>query len=106
VAKKQIIQYVDDLSGEESGDIATIQFAVDGSIFEIDLTAANAEKLRADLEPYIRVARKVRGRRTQTASSNGSDASKIREWAQAQGISVPARGRIPKDVSDRYRAAN
>lgn len=35
-----------------------------------------------------------------------SESRKVREWAAAEGLDVPARGRIPADVLDAYRAAH
>ena len=34
-----------------------------------------------------------------------SDRKAVRKWAQANGIEVSARGRIPAEIVERYRAA-
>ncbi|MGW0323143.1 Lsr2 family DNA-binding protein [Streptomyces flavidovirens] len=37
--------------------------------------------------------------------ARGSDAAKVHEWAQSQGIEVNRRGRVPADLMERYNAA-
>ena len=44
-----------------------------------------------------------RGRKP--ASSTPTDSQAVRKWAQANGIEVSARGRIPTEIVERYRAA-
>lgn len=109
-------QLVDDLTGDiiEAGGGRTVQFAFDGSSYEIDLTEENAEKLREAFTDYVAAARKVsggRGSRQAATSSSKSRSSadelaKIREWAAANGFEVAARGRISQQVRDAYDAAN
>jgi len=49
----QRVQYmlVDDLDGTEA--VETVSFSLDGVSYEIDLTAANAKKLRNDLAAWV-----------------------------------------------------
>jgi hypothetical protein len=50
-------------------------------------------------------------RRKAVASTNGSkskrefDIARLREWAGANDVTVPARGRIPQAVVDQYKQA-
>lgn len=114
LAQKVTTHLVDDLTGDtiEAGEGRTVQFAFDGSSYEIDLTDGNAEKLREALSDYIAAARKVSGRSsrgTAAASkgrSNPDDLARIRVWAMANGHQVAARGRISQQVRDAYEAAN
>ncbi|MBF4592383.1 Lsr2 family protein [Curtobacterium flaccumfaciens] len=113
MAQKITTTLVDDLTGDiiEEGAGKTVQFGFDGAAYEIDLTDANAEKLREALSVYVAVARKVGGRatRSRTSSAGRTDAhelAKIREWAAANGHEVAARGRISQAVRDAYAAAN
>ncbi len=113
MAQKVTTHLVDDLTGDtiESGAGRTVQFAFDGSSYEIDLTEENADKLRDALSDYIAAARKVSGRATRSAGpakgrSNPDDLAKIRVWAMANGHQVAARGRISQEVRDAYDAAN
>jgi hypothetical protein len=113
VAQKVTTHLVDDLTGDtiEPGTGRTMQFAFDGSSYEIDLTDANTDKLREALSDYIAAARKLSGRGSRTTStakdrSNSNDLAKIRVWAMANGHQVAARGRISQAVRDAYEAAN
>jgi len=65
VAKRIETSRLDDLDGSTAAD-ETIRFAVDGSLYEIDLTARNAAEFRSTLNVYVGAARKVTGRRFKT----------------------------------------
>lgn len=65
MAKRLEITRVDDLDGASGAD-ETIRFAVDGSDYEIDLTARNAAEFRSALNVYVGAARKIGGRRFKT----------------------------------------
>lgn len=116
MAQKVTTHLVDDLTGDviESGKGRTVQFAFDGSSYEIDLTDDNADNLREAFSDYIAAARKVSGRSGRTTSpsagakgrSDPDELAKIREWAAANGHDVAARGRISQQVRDAYDAAN
>lgn len=112
MAKQTFVQLVDDLSGEsiEEGAGRTVRFSFDGADYEIDLTNAHIEELSSSLEQYVRASRRVSGRRqggraASTSRKGGSgETAAIREWAQAEGIPVATRGRIPADLVERYRS--
>lgn len=117
MAQKVTIHLVDDLTGDiiETGKGHTVQFAFDGSNYEIDLTDDNTDNLREAFADYIAAARKVSGHGGRTTSpsaagakgrSNPDELAKIREWAAANGYEVAARGRISQRVRDAYAAAN
>lgn len=110
MSQKTIIQLVDDIDGRElnPGEGETVTFALDGTTYELDLSAKNADKFRGVFQDYIAAGRKVtgsRGNSSRTKSNSSGDAKAIREWAQAQGLDVPARGRIPAPVREQYEAA-
>jgi hypothetical protein len=44
VAQKTIVTLIDDLTGEEAEDITTVEFALEGITYEIDLADENAAK--------------------------------------------------------------
>ena len=108
MAQKVHIVLEDDLDGSEATE--TVSFALDGTSYEIDLNADNAGQLRDALAVYIGHGRKVTGagRRggRRPASSGGTSAKEVREWARANGYDVPDRGRIPAEVRSAYEAAN
>jgi len=110
MAQTVLVQLVDDLDGTTSDSISTVQFGLDGVTYEIDLTDSNASRMRELFSDYVASGRRTGGRikRGSATGSNGSgnnDASQIREWAQANGIELAARGRIPAHVAESYREA-
>ncbi len=114
MVQRVITLFTDDISGEQGDDIATHTFSVDGIGYEIDLGADNYDKLLEALAPFIRHGRKTgsarRGQAKQSAgggsTASGPDPVKVRAWAKEQGIEVSPRGRIPRDVIERYESAN
>jgi hypothetical protein len=111
MAQRIVVQYVDDLDGTPLSDGAggTVSFGLDGTSYEVDLSNANAERLRSALAEFVAVSRKVGGRtgsrRSSTARSSSSvNAAAVREWARAQGIQVSERGRVSADVIESYNA--
>lgn len=106
MAQKIITLLEDDIDGGEAAE--TVSFSLDGSTYEIDLSDKNAAKLREELALYVSKGRKVAGasRRAKRASSPGTAPGEIRDWAVAQGLDIPARGRIPASVREAYYAAH
>ena len=51
MAKTVIVKLTDDLDGGDADE--TVYFALDGKSYEIDVSAANAAKLREALKPFI-----------------------------------------------------
>lgn len=111
MAQKVLVQLVDDLDGTSSEDVSTVLFGLDGASYEIDLSDANAERLRDALTEYIGSARRTGGRikrgtnpSSGQASSNG-EAGQIRAWANENGFELSGRGRIPSHVAEAYKEA-
>jgi len=98
---------IDDIDGGEAA--GTVRFALDGTEYEIDLSAAHSDELRTALVQYLTHARRTGGTAKSGARSRrGSaavDTSKVREWAKEQGIEVKERGRVPAGVLERYKTA-
>jgi hypothetical protein len=98
----------DDLEGGEADE--TVQSALDGKDYEIDLSTANAEKLREALHPYAAAGRKAGRTQARSAGARASksdpDTAKIRAWAKENGHEVSDRGRIHQSVKDAYYAAH
>ncbi len=111
MAKRVITLVTDDISGETSDDVATHTFSVDGIFYEIDLGADNYDRLLEVLSPYISSGRKSgavakRGPAKRRAADAGPDPATVRRWAKEQGIDVSLRGRVPKEVIEKYNAAH
>ncbi|HYT09900.1 MAG TPA: Lsr2 family protein [Mycobacteriales bacterium] len=113
MAKKVQTLLVDDLDGGEATE--TVNFSLDGSSYEIDLSAKNADELRDGLARYVGAARKAgrsggvtaptrsSGRRAGGGTSMDRDqAAAIRSWAKKQGLKVSDRGRIPASIIEQY----
>jgi len=108
MAQKVQVLLIDDLDGGEAEE--TVSFGIDGSTYEIDLSGANAAKLRAALAPFVEAARRAPSKRNsprgkQRSSSNRDRSAEIRAWAKAAGKQVSERGRIPQAIMDEYHAA-
>jgi hypothetical protein len=110
VAQKIEVRLVDDLNGEPADE--NVQFGIDGTEYEIDLSSSNAKELRGCLAPFVGAAR--RQRRSATAArthqsrpgalSTRDRNQAIRDWAKTQGLEVSDRGRIAQDIVARYDA--
>jgi len=122
-----IEKLIDDLDGSDAAE--TVTFGLDGAIFEIDLSKKNAAALRKSLDRYVTASRRSSPparatRRTTAPSTNGSkarpnapasssgskanrdyDLLQLREWAGANKVAIPSRGRIPQAVVAQYQAA-
>jgi hypothetical protein len=115
VAREMIEKLIDDLDGSDAAE--TVSFALDGASFEIDLSKKNAAAFRKSLDRYISAARRQGGsgptprRRASKSTSNRAkpkrdfDLAQLRDWAGANGVAVPSRGRIPQAIVEEYKAA-
>ena len=111
MASKTVITLTDDIDGSDASE--TLTFGLDGTTYELDLNEVHAEDLREVLAPFISVARRQGGRgpvRSVTPpkprASTEVDPKAVRSWAEANGVSVNARGRLKSEVIEQYRAAN
>jgi hypothetical protein len=112
VAQIQEIRLIDDLDGQEADE--TVEFGIDGKSYEIDLSTANAGKLRDALAEFVGSARRAGGRAkravasapTRRASVDREQNQAIREWARTHKMKVSDRGRIPSEVLEAYHQAN
>ena len=104
----------DDLDGSDD-DVSTVQFALDGTSFEIDLSAANEARLREKLARFVDAASPVkqpkavpakRAKKSVPVASTKEQTPAIREWAKAAGFAVSSRGRIAKTVQEAFDAAH
>ncbi|MDP9118386.1 MAG: Lsr2 family protein [Actinomycetota bacterium] len=112
MAQKHIVQLIDDLDGGAA--VETVRFAIDGSSYEIDLSAKNAGKLRDAVAVYVASGRRSSrggrptgsGRRAarSVARSDREQTQAIRAWARKNGHKVGEKGRIPAAVLAAYSA--
>ncbi len=107
MAKRVQVIHTDDLDGSEADE--TISFALDGVSYSIDLSSANARKLRDAFAPYIAAGERDRNARRSGSGrrkSGGTAATEIRAWAIAQGMQVSSRGRVSAEVREAYERAH
>lgn len=118
---------VDDIHGGLAAE--TVRFGVDGTAYEIDLSAVYAAELRQVLAPFVAAARPIsvaRGTASPqpsragvvavgTPASRGTsqrdtgqpdtgDPAEMREWARANGFPVGERGRISQEAREAFLA--
>ncbi|AGL19722.1 Lsr2 family protein [Actinoplanes sp. N902-109] len=113
MARQVITTLIDDLDGKPAD--RTVEFSLDGTAYTIDLSEANAGKLRKALDPFINAGTRIGragsarpvGRSAPVRTAGSRDENRlIREWAAQNGHQISERGRIPQSVSSAYRAAH
>ena len=114
MAQRVRIELTDDLLNDGTTADETVTFSLDGVSYEVDLSTANAAKLREDFAAWVGVARRVSGQRRQAGRpaakrgtrSGASSANEIRAWARENGFEVSDRGRVRDEVRAAYEAAH
>ncbi|KAB1503208.1 Lsr2 family protein [Corynebacterium sp. 320] len=109
MARREITQFFDDLDNSplSESEVKVVEFSFRGNDYIIDLSEENAETFANALQPYIQVARKKPATRGRATNRNKPQRNReIRAWAVANGIQVPARGRLSADIVARYDAAH
>lgn len=113
MAQKVIL--VDDLDLSEGDDVARREFPLLNRTFAIDLSDANHQRLNEALAFLDRILENSREVRQASRSKKAADTSPrlrgytltdVREWAREQEVEVPARGKVPDEVIERFIAAH
>ncbi len=121
MARTTIVRLTDDIDGSEAEQ--TVEFSYRGKSYSLDLNDHNASELDDVLAPYITAAEKAGGvksgassrgsrsggsrlRSSAGSTTSGPDPKDVRAWAETNGVQVSARGRIPANVIEQYKAAN
>ena len=87
-----------------------VRFGLDGTGYEIDLNAGHSRALREALARYVRAARRAGGSarrpaRGRAQGPGGLNSTEVRERANALGIEVEDRGRVPAEVVVTFKTA-
>jgi Lsr2 len=103
MAKTVIVKLTDDIDGGDADE--TVHFALDGRSYEIDLSEANASKLREALNLYVEKGRTSSGSRVRPSRASGrpveetlysqlsdDEKTRFRAWAR-----MPTARRISDD---------
>lgn len=106
MAQKVQVVLIDDIDGGHADE--TVRFALDGASYEIDLSTANAARLRNAFAEFVGHGRKSAGRPGSRRSrrADGGKSAEIRAWARGRGLPVNERGRIPADLAAQFEAAH
>lgn len=116
MATRIITTFTDDIDGSDGAE--TVEFALDGVGYQIDLSDKNSQKLREILGTYIQAGTRVgrigtaqhRPRSTQpqveSVRSSREENQAIREWATGNGMQLAERGRIPMHIVEAYHDRN
>jgi hypothetical protein len=107
MAKTLVEVLVDDLDGTEA--VESVRLGWNGQWRQLELSEKNLAALSKAIDRFWDAGRPMKadapGRRRTSAGTGGRDPRAIRVWAAENGIAVPSRGRIPRDVEDRYHEA-
>ena len=95
MARQVITTLIDDLDGKKAD--RTVEFSLDGINYTIDLSEANAGKLRKALDPYINAGTRL-GRAAARVSPRRPGAPAGRRPARATRIARSASGRRPTGI--------
>ena len=102
MAQRVRVDLVDDVDGSPAEE--SVNFALDGVNYVIDLSAENASKLRDALSLWVDHARRTGGRRTRGRRPTGDPtANEVRQWAKSQGYEVSERGRVSNEIREAYQ---
>jgi len=104
VAQKVQVTQVSDLDGGPADE--TVRFSLDTTDYEIDLSAEQAQEMRAGLAPFVGHARRKRSGRARRGKRQPSrpDLPDIRTYARARGYDINERGRVPGQIIAEYDA--
>lgn len=111
MAQIHTITVLDDINGQPEAEPRS--FAFDGVEYEIDLTDSTHATFEKAMRKYIEKGRRVghprrnvTRTRTHIPKVTGSTAV-VRDWARKNGYpDLAARGRIPKEIQDKFDAAH
>ncbi|WP_330358371.1 Lsr2 family protein [Streptomyces chartreusis] len=110
MAQKIVTVYTDDLTGQESEEVRTHTFSLDGVNYEIDLVSDNYDKLFEALAPFIGSGRKVgrtkRAGASPSQAAQGPSPEEMRAWARENNYPVNDRGRVPASLREAYAKAH
>jgi hypothetical protein len=113
--KQTIISLIDDVDGGEADE--TVSFALDGVSYEVDLSSANGDLLRAALAKFITNGRRAAkgtvvsinrpAKQATVARADREQTRAMREWINQQVPgAVRDKGRIPVKMMDAFHANN
>ena len=114
MARRTTVQMIDDVDGSliKDGQGETVEFAVGGVSYSIDLNSKHANELYDQFAFWIEHAEKVGGKKSRrngsaaAAKKGRQNLQDVRAWAKENGFEVSTRGRISQEIQDAYDAAH
>lgn len=111
MAQVVVKTFIDDIDGSVAE--RTFAYTVDGTDYEIDLSADNIKEFNDAIAGFVESSRKAPRRsaggskqRVVNPGANREQSHAVREWARANGITVSDRGRISAKVQEKFDAAH
>lgn len=106
MARRTVIDCDVDPTHEATQNLAV---ALNADAWELDVCDADAKKITDAIGRLIKSARPLNVRDLARRPSNGSgpeaDPTIVRAWAQANGLAVSDKGRVPEEIVNQWRAA-
>lgn len=107
MAKRQVIEVIDDIDGEVLAEYETVRFSLEGRTYEFDTSPAHATEFRKGLQKYLDVSRPVTRTAHRLVTTQNRDQTRaIRNWANSKGYKVSDRGRIPLHIQQAFHDAH
>jgi len=107
MAKTLIEVLVDDLDGSEA--VESVRLGWNGQWRQLELSEKNMAALSKAIDWFWDAGRPIKAdaatSRRRGGATGGRDPRAIRAWAADNGIAVPSRGRIPREIEERYNEA-
>lgn len=104
MAKQINVALIDDVDGSPATQ--TVKFAVGSEKYDLDLSDENAQRFNEAMRPFVlaakRVAKNAKAIRAADPGLATEQQQAIRDWCNAHGFPVAARGRIPKDAMEAF----
>ena len=93
MARRTIVIHTDDLGGKGTATPTTL--SLNGKKVTVDLNKRNIGDLERKLAKYFEAGQ----------GNAPADNAEVRKWAEQNGITLGARGRIPAAVRDAFNAS-
>ena len=109
MAQKVTTTMLCDIHNDDTEATSTSSFTLNHAAYEIDLCQKHTELLVKNLGAFTGAARKavpVRAARKYAPAKSNGEAGLVRVWAAENGLTVPARGRVPSLIVSAYAAAH
>jgi hypothetical protein len=101
MAQREQVELISDLDGSRADE--TVRFSLDGTAYEIDLSAGQAGQMRDELSAYTKAASRRRRRAAaQKRRRRGAEPPGLREYAASRGSGVPDGSAVPSRIREEF----